>query len=300
MQIQFKSYGDLGRDITKNFEKFSGDWDLVVGVPRSGMVPAYMIALALNINCTDISSWVNNYPLKKGLTRCVRKDLNSPWEAQKVLIVDDSIMTGNSIRNEINALPDWLAARASTLAIYSGKPIRSDVDIILEFLPHPRAFEWNIFHHNVMSRSCICLEGMMSENELCDDTGTTRFRYLPSRDIDTIVTSQSESNRHKVEALLMDNGVSYRNLVMKKNNNNVMTIDSQVKFKVETFVASTADLFVEFNSYQAKLICREAGKPVFCFSDSRIYNPEDKLGARFAKNKIKLLIWKVVNMKFRR
>ena len=98
----------------------------------------------------------------------------------------------------------------------------------------------------------------MSENELCDDTGTTRFRYLPSRDIDTIVTSQSESNRHKVEALLMDNGVSYRNLVMKKNNKNVMTIDSQVKFKVETFVASTADLFVEFNSYQAKLICREA------------------------------------------
>ena len=90
----------------------------------------------------------------------------------------------------------------------------------------------------------------MSENELCDDTGTTRFRYLPSRDIDTIVTSQSESNRHKVEALLMDNGVSYRNLVMKKNNKNVMTIDSQVKFKVETFVASTADLFVEFNSYQ--------------------------------------------------
>jgi hypoxanthine phosphoribosyltransferase len=237
MQIQFKSYGDLGRDITKNFEKFSGDWDLVVGVPRSGMVPAYMIALALNINCTDISSWVNNYPLRKGLTRCVRKDLSSPWEAQKVLIVDDSIMTGDSIRNEIDALPDWLAARASTLAIYSGKPIRSDIDIILEFLPHPRAFEWNIFHHNIMSRSCICLEGMMmSEKEFGDDTSTTRFRYLPSRDIDTIVTSQNESSRHEVEALLMANGVSYHNLIMDKKNNNVMTMDSLVKFKTETYV----------------------------------------------------------------
>lgn len=297
MQIQFKSYGDLGRDITKNFGKFSGDWDLVVGVPRSGMVPAYMIALALNVNCTDISSWVNNYPLKRGLTRGVRKELSSPWEAKKVLIVDDSIMTGKSLRSEIDALPDWLLSRASTLAVYSGKPIRSDVDIILEFLPHPRAFEWNIFHHNVMNRSCICLEGMIAEGDIGGDQCTPRFRYIPSRDINTIVSCQNESSRHEVETLLASHGISYQNLVMANNDNDVMAIDSLVRFKVKAFIASTADLFIEGNSDQAKLICREARKPVFCSSDNCIYNPGDELGTRFIKNKIKLLMWKIVNIK---
>ncbi|TVU89182.1 phosphoribosyltransferase family protein [Vreelandella titanicae] len=297
MQIQFKSYGDLGRDITKNFEKFSGDWDLVVGVPRSGMVPAYMIALALNVNCTDISSWVNNYPLKRGLTRGVRKELSSPWEAKKVLIVDDSIMSGKSIRSEIDALPEWLASRATTLAVYSGKPIRSDIDIILEFLPHPRAFEWNIFHHNVMNRSCICLEGMIIEGEAGSDKRTARFRYIPSRYINTIVSCQHESSRHEVEILLVNNGISYRNLVMANNDKDVMAMDSLVRFKVKTFIDSTADLFVEANSDQAKLICREARKPVFCSSDNCIYNPGDELGTRFVKNKIKLLVWKIVNSK---
>ncbi|MBT2772708.1 hypothetical protein J7J47_10760 [Halomonas sp. ISL-60] len=297
MQIQFKSYGDLGRDITKNFGKFSGEWDLVVGVPRSGMVPAYMIALALNVNCTDISSWVNNYPLKRGLTRGVRKELSSPWEAKKVLIVDDSIMSGKSIRSEIEAVPEWLASRATTLAVYSGKPIRSDVDIILEFLPHPRAFEWNIFHHNVMNRSCICLEGMIAEGESVSDKPTARFRYIPSRDINTIVSSQKESSRNEVEILLKSNGITYRNLVLANNDTDVMAMDSLVRFKVKTFITSATDLFVEENSDQAKLICREARKPVFCSSDNCIYNPGDELGTRFVKNKIKLLMWKIVNSK---
>ncbi|XKH59509.1 phosphoribosyltransferase [Halomonas sediminis] len=299
MQIWFKSYGDLGRDITKNFGKFSGDWDLVVGIPRSGMVPAYMIALALNVNCTDISSWVNNYPLKRGITRGLRKELSFPWEAKKVLIVDDSIMTGKSMKSEIDALPGWLASRASTLAVYSSKPLRNDVDIILDFLPHPRAFEWNIFHHNVINRSCICLEGMINRGEPNGDKVAIRFRYIPSRVIDTIVTCQKESNRHEVETCLARDRISYRNLVMVNNDTNVMAMDSLVRFKVETFMASAAELFIEESSDQARLICQEARKPVFCLSDNCIYNPNDELGTRLIKNKVKFLMWKIVNLKMR-
>jgi hypoxanthine phosphoribosyltransferase len=297
MQIRFKSYGDLGRDITKNFGKFSGDWDLVVGIPRSGMVPAYMIALALNVNCTDISSWVNNYPLKRGVTRGLRKELSSPWEAKKVLVVDDSIMSGKSMKNEIDALPDWLSSRASTLAVYSSKPIRNDVDIILEFLPHPRAFEWNICHHKVINRSCICFEAMVYESDFDDDKTANNFRYIPSGVIDTIVSSQNELSRHKVETCLASSGILYRNLVMADSATNFMTMDSLVKFKIEKFMASEADLFIEDNSDQAKLISLGAKKPVFCLSDNCIYNPDDELGSRFIKDKAKFLMWKIVNSK---
>lgn len=300
MQIRFKSYGDLGRDITKNFMKFSGDWDLVVGIPRSGMVPAYMIALALNVNCTDISSWVNNYPLKKGMTRGLRKEITSPWEAKKVLIVDDSIMSGNSLKSELEALPEWLSSRASTLAVYSSKPFRKDVNIILEFLPHPRAFEWNVFHHKVISRSCVSLEGMIRKGDLNNNKTDLSFRYIPSGVVDTIVSCQNESSRHEVETLLIKNGVSYRELIMADSDTNIMALESLVKFKIETFKASAAELFIEDDSDQAKIICREAKKPVFCLNDNCIYNPDDELGTRFIKNKVKFLVWKVLNCKLRK
>ncbi|UXZ55431.1 phosphoribosyltransferase [Halomonas sp. 7T] len=300
MQIIFKSYGDLGRDINKNFEKFSGDWDLVVGIPRSGMVPAYMIALALNVNCTDISSWVNNYPLKKGMTRGLKNELTLPWEAKKVLIVDDSIMSGNSLKSEIEALPAWLSSRASTLAVYSSKPFRKDVDIVLEFVPHPRAFEWNIFHHKVISRSCISLEGMIKKSEEENNKNEINFRYIPSGLIDTIVSCQSKSKRQEVESLLAERGVSYRELVMSDSEDNVMTLENLINFKVGKFTDSSSDLFIEYDSYQARIICQEAKKPVFCIKDNCMYNPGDELGSRFFKNKVKSLMWKVVNVKVRK
>ncbi|WP_404475091.1 phosphoribosyltransferase [Vreelandella venusta] len=299
MKITFKSYGDLGRDITKNFIKFSGDWDLVVGIPRSGMVPAYMIALALNVDCTDISSWLKNYPLKRGITRSTRKKLKFPWEAKKVLIVDDSIMSGNSLKSEIEALPTWLSSRASTLAVYSSKPFRKDVDIFLEFVPHPRAFEWNIFHHKVISRSCISLEGMLKKG-VADKNMTAEFRFIPSGIINTIVAFQNKEKRKEVESILEESGIKYRDLVMPNNEVNGASLDDIIKFKVESFTASDAEMFIENDSYQAKVLCREVKKPVFCLSDSYMYNPDDEFTARFFKNKMKFIIWKLINSKDRK
>lgn len=47
-KLSYKSYGDLIFDIKRNIVKIPSDIDLIVGVPRSGMVPAYMIGLALS------------------------------------------------------------------------------------------------------------------------------------------------------------------------------------------------------------------------------------------------------------
>lgn len=41
------------------------DFDLIVGIPRSGMIPAYTIGLYLNIDVTDVSSFVKNVPLQE-------------------------------------------------------------------------------------------------------------------------------------------------------------------------------------------------------------------------------------------
>jgi hypoxanthine phosphoribosyltransferase len=59
--MNYRSYQDLSDDIKSNIYKLEKyNIDLVVGIPRSGMIPAYMISLILNVNCTDFHSFIEN------------------------------------------------------------------------------------------------------------------------------------------------------------------------------------------------------------------------------------------------
>ena len=40
--MHFKSINDLSVDLVKNLHRFHGSIDLIVGIPRSGMLPATM------------------------------------------------------------------------------------------------------------------------------------------------------------------------------------------------------------------------------------------------------------------
>lgn len=47
-KYQYKTINDLIQSIKENLKTLPKDIDLIVGVPRSGMIPAYAIALFLN------------------------------------------------------------------------------------------------------------------------------------------------------------------------------------------------------------------------------------------------------------
>lgn len=57
MYIEYRSIVDMNNIIVKNLQKLPHDIDLVVGIPRSGMLPANLIALYLNKPFTDIDSF---------------------------------------------------------------------------------------------------------------------------------------------------------------------------------------------------------------------------------------------------
>ncbi|RUR28308.1 hypothetical protein ELY33_14005 [Vreelandella andesensis] len=298
MQIFFKSYADLNSDIKKNFDKISGNWDLVVGIPRSGMIPAYIISLALNVNCTDISSLVNNFPLKKGVTRGIKNNISQPWDANKILLVDDSILSGDSLRKEMKSIPNFLKKRITTLAVYSNKPVRNDVNIVIEFIPLPRVFEWNIFHHKIIEESCISLEGVISINK-SNGKDVIKSSYLPSQKVNTIVSCRHELQRQKVVDWLKLNSVSFTNLIMVNNDVELNNMDnfSIAKFKSEAFRNSSARLYIEGDAEQAKMINRNSNKPVYCQASSKIYNPGINFEYKEMKAMGKLVVWKMLNLR---
>jgi len=284
--MNYKSYADLSSDIKKNLYKLQDkEFDLVVGIPRSGMIPAYMIALGLNINCTDLLSFINNANIIKGNTRKTKKEIYQTWDAENILIVDDSIASGGSMRSSVEKIPDDYTGKVTTLAIYSSQPKRNDVNIFLEYVSFPRVFEWNIFHHAVLSRSCVDIDGVLCQDptEEQNDDGDKYINFLinvdsyiiPTYRIHSLVTNRLEKYRSQTELWLREHNVEYDNLIML----NLKTKEERQRFgvhskhKADYYTKSKLDFFIESDPNQAMNISVMSGKSVYCVADNHLYDP---------------------------
>ncbi len=286
--MNYKSFADLSNDIRKNISKVqSQQFDLVVGLPRSGMVPAYMIALYLNIECTDLKSFIDNKSLKKGTTRSPKKVLNFPHEAKKILVVDDSIMSGLSLVKDLKMVPNNLRKSITTLVIYSSTSSRNDVDIFFIFLPLPRVFEWNIFHHSILLKTCIDIDGVLcidpTEDENDDGEKYIEFilnatpLFLPTSRIHSLVTSRLEKYRSETEQWLSKYNIVYDNLIMLDlpSKEERQRLGAHGKHKANYYKNSDTVFFIESDAGQSSEICYLTGKTVYCVESNRMYNPNE-------------------------
>ena len=58
--MQIRSIADLAKTIRAQAHRIPAEVDLVVGIPRSGMLAASIIALAMNRNLLDLNSCLSN------------------------------------------------------------------------------------------------------------------------------------------------------------------------------------------------------------------------------------------------
>ena len=91
--MQYRTIADLSALVRGNIHCVPHDVDVVVGVPRSGMLPAMMIALYLNKRVSDLDSFIDGRIYEAG----VRSQYVSHDNINKVLIVDDSVRSGSAI-----------------------------------------------------------------------------------------------------------------------------------------------------------------------------------------------------------
>lgn len=282
--MNFISYANLSEDIKNNLHKLHGkEIDLVVGIPRSGMIPAYMIALYLNVNCIDLAGFCKNESLIHGRTRRNGKPLAKAWDAKKILLVDDSIMSGESMRSVAKELPTELSKKTIKLAIYSTSKARPEVDIYFKHVAWPRVFEWNIYHHNILSRSCVSIDGVLCTNptkaQNNDDTKYMEFLLnakpliLPSGRIHSIITSRLEKYRKETESWLKKYNIEYEHLIMPSppNSKDHQQPNKHTTHKIKYYNESNLDFFLEGDPCQAINIANATGKPVFCVRDNKIY-----------------------------
>ncbi len=287
--INYRSVADLDRTIVAKLWRIPRSVSLVAGVPRSGMLPATLFSLHLNLALTDVDSLLQGHVYGHGMTSRPRSgpDTGSRAGRTTVLVVDDSVYSGKQmerVRERLRPLSDRYDFLF--LAVYGLGLKPPVVDMVLETVPHPRIFEWNVMRHKILEESCVDLDGVLcrdpSPEENDDGPRYAQFLetaepyLLPSHEIGCIVTSRLEKYRTVTEQWLHGHGVRYRELVM------VDLPDKPTRdlyhrhgtFKGEVFKSKPwAKLFIESSAQQAVAIASIARKPVFCVEDRTLYHP---------------------------
>ena len=67
--MNFRTISDLNKTINDNLHRIPQDIDIVVGVPRSGMLAASIISLLLNLPLSDLESFIRGELYTNGNTK---------------------------------------------------------------------------------------------------------------------------------------------------------------------------------------------------------------------------------------
>jgi orotate phosphoribosyltransferase len=282
--VNYRSISDLNRDIKEFTCKLPGDLDLIVGIPRSGLLVGNLIALYLNLPFTDVEGLCKGRASQGGARSGVRFDFGT---CKKVLVVDDSVLTGNSIRAVKSAIQSAnLPYQIYYAAVYVTTESHEKVDFWHELVERPRFFEWNISTHNVLTRSCVDLDGVLCRDpteEENDDGDNYRYFitnvepiFKPAVEIGWIVTSRLEKYRELTEKWLEKHGIRHRGLIMMNFPDKAARVASKsyATFKAEAYKSTGAVLFIESSLKQAQEIARLTGKEVLCIENNQLIEPD--------------------------
>jgi len=292
--MQFRTIAELNKCIVRNLTALPRDIDLIVGIPRSGLLPATILALHLNLPLTDVDGLLNGRVFECGLHRSPARAQEGSDSPRRVLVIDDSIVTGRQMeetRRRIEAT--GIAGEIMYAAVYSTARVKDKVDIYFEICPVPRVFEWNLFHHSyILGNACVDIDGVLcrdpSPEENDDGHQYRRFLedahplILPSVPVGFVVTCRLEKYRSLTEAWLRRHGIRYGRLIMMDYPNQAarQAAGNHAAFKAACYRSTNAGLFIESSRVQAIEIAQRSGRPVICVETPEIIYPPPLASAK--------------------
>jgi uncharacterized HAD superfamily protein/hypoxanthine phosphoribosyltransferase len=286
--VNFRSVQDMHRAILTNLHMIPGDVDIVVGIARSGMLPATIVALSLNVPLAEMTTFAKGEILGSGNTRRVKQMNLCFADVRHALIVDDSSDTGTSMQEARNRLSQLPKSIKLTFCTIYGRPGQTSVaDITFEMVAQPRVFEWNVMHHGALEYACVDIDGVLCHDPSRDENDDgqaylaflehARPRLIPSKMIGSLVTSRLEKYRPQTEAWLNKHGVRYKRLVMLNlpDAETRRRFRAHALFKGEYYRNSNAELFIESELHQAMAIVKISGKPVLSIEGPVMCHPDN-------------------------
>lgn len=285
MAVSYITYAQLAEDVREFIRKLPraliDNLCGVVGVPRSGMLPATMIANNLHLPLADSWSFahINRFP-EAGHRLTINQSNH-----HTILVVDDSIYAGTSINRALDRLKETYQnynLKFVSAVLYRCPEKAAEVDYYLRDVPKPRYFEWNLLQHPDLPTFMLDLDGVLCyDPTVYDDDGPQYVNslihaeplYLPKFLVHSICTMRLERHREVTERWLEDYNVRYGELIMvdlptaQKRREQL----NYAQWKGEKYKSSSAQLFIESAKEQAGGIQEYSGKPVICLENSKVY-----------------------------
>lgn len=267
--LNVRSVCDLNRAIMENIHRLDRrQFDVVVGIPRSGMLPATILATQLQLPLADVESFARGIVYERSGRPVMAKT--------RVLLVDDTVNHGTAMARAVATIQGRASAITRFCVFGPYRGIEGLVDIFCETVQGPRAFEWNIAKHRRLARwgfdmdGVLCRDPEKSEND--DGPRYLKFMrkaeplFLPKRPIGHIVTCRLERYRNETEDWLRRHYVSFERLHMMPYNSKAerMAAGNRGGWKAGIVKQLGVEMFVESCPKQAGIIARETGVPVWC------------------------------------
>lgn len=274
--VSYEQAATYTKELTK---KIPNDFDVVIGIPRSGIFIASIIATKFGRPLTTPDLFIEKKIWESSLVK-------SPKKIKRVLLVDDSVGSGETFDKVTEKLieynPNLIIKRASLFAHNKNK-----VDYVFDVKKPQCIFEWQIIQNSRYKKLSVDMDGV-----LCEDCpigiGLIEEEYIkwmkkakpfiiPINEIESIITSRLEKYRDITEKWLKENNVKYQNLFMMDIENGYSkTSDAVVSFKSYSLKESGSEWFWESNFCEAFEINKQTNIPVLCTDEMVLLDKNGK------------------------
>tara|TARA_A100001515_G_scaffold7206_1_gene6131 strand:- start:6840 stop:7856 length:1017 start_codon:yes stop_codon:yes gene_type:complete len=248
----------------------------VIGIPRSGMFPASMIAMWLNLPMYYLDTLGSPQPLSAASRFGGIRMLKYKGSNGSFLVVDDTIYNGKAMKNFMPRILEDIY----TCSVYVRPESEFKPDFYARELKAPHLLEWNLFNCTYIEYALLDFDGILCPNvpqEDCKDedkyidyisTVEPFYHRIPKTKCVGIVTARLEKYRAITEAWLKRHGINYGFLEMypteKKDIRDKNHIEESSTFKAKIFKRSHAKFFIESEIAEATRIKEKSGKFVVC------------------------------------
>jgi hypothetical protein len=218
--VDYVTVAKLVDDTLSAVQKLPSGISGVIGVPRSGMIPASILSTLLHIPLYTLKDY---QPVKVSSGR--RMQTHSS-EDGKLLLVDDSIGSGfqiRQLRKNVSGFDDMIK-----LVVYVPKEKDHLVDLFARHQPLPHCFEWNIVNSPLVTQAGLDMDGFICEDITHEPKHIPRAGLAPA-----IITARPENEREKTETWLRDQGAKYSELVMWPRHPDERTLQSVAEWKAK-------------------------------------------------------------------
>ncbi|MEM1224618.1 MAG: phosphoribosyltransferase family protein [Planctomycetota bacterium] len=285
---RFVSLRQLHQDTLRLAGMIPPDVVAIVGVARSGIVPASMLSLLLHKPLFAIRQSLGDMVSVGNGWRLGASHVDVPQG--RVAVVDDTVMTGNSL-TQIAPVVRERFGKVVTAAVYVNPSAHVRPDIHAVELPWPHFLEWNVFNSVLSPNMAMDFDGILCRD--CkhgeDDDGPNYQRFINTAEplytprrvpIPLIVTARIERYRAVTIAWMAKHGIRCHKLVMHP----AATLaerqgDDIAAFKARHFAEwagrhharPAPNAFIESEPKQAERIAKLSGRVTICPAAEKVF-----------------------------